>query len=400
MAESQKAFGQRVARTRRLRGWTQLDLAERVGRSKTWTSEVERGVRVIDRLSVLQDLADKLEVPLSELLGDVPAVTARTPASDMLDRLRSVLLSARSLPRAGSAPDTISLAEVSAKVDDVWKRVHSGEYGQLPDLLETVIPTLDRACAEQSPQADTHVLLTSAYHALAAAFSKLGEFNSAWIASDRAFHTARSSGDPVLTAATVFRECVVFQGARRYEYVEREARDAAAALESRFDELGDPARSVWGVLTLQRAVAAARSNNAGAAYALVEDARIVAAVVGEGRNLLHTEFGPLNVAMHEVSVAVDLGDAGRALRVAEAIDPGSLSAERHCRLLIDVARAHTQRRDGARAVAALVEAEVLAPVMTHEHYFARQIVGDLLALTDDPPEDLISLGTRMGIYGS
>lgn len=196
---------------------------------------------------------------------------------------------------------------------------------------------------------------------------------------------------------SVFRSCVVFQGARRYSYAERVACDAAESLQDRFEELGDPARSVWGALTLRRAIAAARSNDADHAYALIDAAQSAATVVGEGRDDYHTEFGPLNVAMHEVAVAVDLGDAGRALRVAGTIDSGSLSVERHCRLLIDVARAHTQRRDGAQAVQALLEAESLAPAITREHYFARQITRDLLALADNPSEELRELAKRIGI---
>lgn len=400
MAEAQKAFGARVARLRRLRGWTQLEFAEQVDRSKTWVSEVERGARPIDRMSVLELLAAKLEVPLAELAADSPAIAARTPASDVIDRLQSVLLSARSLPRADGAPLAVDLTELSNELDSAWGLIHSGEYAELPEVLEPLISSLDRACAEAGRDTRACVLLSSTYHALAAAFAKLGAFDSAWNATDRAFDAARSSGDPILTAASVFRECVVFQGARRYQHVERIARDAAASLEDRFAQLGDPARSVWGALTLQRAVAAARTNNADDAYALVEAAREIAAVVGEGRNDQHTEFGPLNVAMHEVAVAVDLGDAGRALRVAETIDSGSLSVERRCRLLIDIARAHAQRREGARAVAALSAAEDLAPTIAREHYFARQIIRDLVTLTDEPSEELRALAIRMGILSA
>ena len=374
-----------------------MELAEKMNRSVAWMSQVERGVRHIDRLSVLEELAEKLEVPLAELTADSPAVSGQIPVSGYAERLRSVLLSARALPRADSAGHVPDLAKLSAEVDTVWEQVHSGDYSKLPSILEPLISALDQACAEPDGANSVRVLLTSAYHALAAAFSKLGEFDPAWIASDRAFDTARSSGDPLLTAVSVFRLSVVFQGARRYSYAERVARDAAETLQGRFEELGDPARSVWGALTLQRAIAAARSNEADRAYALIEAARSVATVIGEGRNDYHTEFGPLNVAMHEVAVAVELGDAGRALRVAETIDPGSLSAERHCRLLIDVARARTQRREGALAVRALVEAESLAPTITREHYSAQQITRDLLTLADNPSEELRELAKRIGI---
>ena len=86
--------------------------------------------------------------------------------------------------------------------------------------------------------------------------------------------------------------------------------------------------SLWGGLTLQRAVIASRVNDPDAAYCHLERAAQVAARLGEGRNDYNTEFGPANVALHEIAVAVELGDAGRALRAAATVDTSGLSAER------------------------------------------------------------------------
>jgi hypothetical protein len=58
---------------------------------------------------------------------------------------------------------------------------------------------------------------------------------------------------------------------------------------------------------------------------------------------LGTEFGPTNVALHAVGIAVGLGDAGEVLRRAAAIDTSELSIERRVRFLLDVAHAYAQR---------------------------------------------------------
>jgi hypothetical protein len=102
------------------------------------------------------------------------------------------------------------------------------------------------------------------------------------------------------------------------------------------------------------------------------------------------------VALAEVSVAVDLGDAGRALRAADDVDTASLSAERQGRMLIDVARAHAQRRQVSQAVAALRQAEDLTPEQVRGHNLARQIVSDLLTMQDPPTDDLRALAARLG----
>ena len=188
----------------------------------------------------------------------------------------------------------------------------------------------------------------------------------------------------MLVAAGAFRLVFVFLAARHYDQAEETARTAAEALQSRADE-GDPqAMSLWGGLTLQRAVIASRVNDPDAAYSHLERAAQVAARLGEGRNDYNTEFGPANVGLHEIAVAVELGDAGRALRAAATVDTTGLSAERRARMLIDVARAHAQRRQVSEAVAALREAEQITPEQVRGHELVRQLVSDLLTMQDPP----------------
>ena len=116
--------------------------------------------------------------------------------------------------------------------------------------------------------------------------------------------------------------------------------------------------------------------------------------LGEGRNDYNTEFGPANVALYEIAVAVELGDAGRALRAAATVDTTGLSAERRARMLIDVARAHAQRRQVREAVAALRQAEDITPEQVRSHDLVRQLVSDLLTMQDPPASELRDLAGR------
>ena len=61
--------GQRIATHRRRRDLSQAALAGLVGRSESWLSQVERGVRSVDRLSVLLDMARVLHVDVEALTG-------------------------------------------------------------------------------------------------------------------------------------------------------------------------------------------------------------------------------------------------------------------------------------------------------------------------------------------
>jgi hypothetical protein len=75
-----------------------------------------------------------------------------------------------------------------------------------------------------------------------------------------------------------------------------------------------------------------------------------------------------------VSVAVELGEVAEALRRAAAVNVESLSAERRGRYLLDVARAHGQRRNVAGVVDALGQAFALTPEQIQYHPMARELL--------------------------
>ncbi len=66
---SSGAIGERVAAYRRRRGLSQAALAGLVGRSESWLSQVERGVRSVDNLSVILDLSRVFRVEPQQLIG-------------------------------------------------------------------------------------------------------------------------------------------------------------------------------------------------------------------------------------------------------------------------------------------------------------------------------------------
>jgi transcriptional regulator with XRE-family HTH domain len=61
--------GDRIRAYRRRRGLSQLRLAQLVGRSESWLSQVERGILPVENLGVLIRLADLLKVDVRVLTG-------------------------------------------------------------------------------------------------------------------------------------------------------------------------------------------------------------------------------------------------------------------------------------------------------------------------------------------
>jgi transcriptional regulator with XRE-family HTH domain len=393
----QKALGRRIAQHRRRRGLSQPELARLVDRSVAWVSQVERGVRKVDRMSVLEIVAQALDVPLSELAAEAPVVAAATGEPPEATGLRLVLSGAHALRAMLNGQMSPGIAALRDRVDKAWELTHAGRYTELTDLLRDLIPQLETAARAVTAQQRSELfeLLAMAYQACSAALAKLDEPEAAWIAADRAMAAAERAEAPLLVAAGAFRLGFVFLGARHYDQAEESARTAADALWAMADSGRPEAMSLWGGLTLQRAVTASRTNDGDAAYAHLERARQIAERLGDGRNDYNTEFGPANVSLHEIAVAVELGDAGRALRAAETVDTSVLSAERRRRMLIDVARAHAQRRQVDEAVRVLRQGEEITPAQIRAHPLVRQLVADLITMQDPPSQELRELAQRV-----
>ena len=335
----QQALGRKIAAERRRRGLSQPELARMIDRSVAWVSQVERGARKVDRMSVLETLATALDIPLAELAAEAPVVAAATEETPGAAGLRLVLSGVYSLSallNGRRAPAT--LTRLRAMTSQAWELAHAGRYAELADLLRSLIPDLESAVRTlpEGQRAETAELLATAYQACSAALAKVGEPEAAWIAADRAMAAAEWTGNPLLIAAGAFRLVFVFLAARHYDQAEETARTTADALAHLGDGDDLPAVSLWGGLTLQRAVVAARLNDPDAAYSHLEQARQAAARLGEGRNDLQHRVRP-----GQRSPARDCG-RGRAGRCGPC--PPLRRRRRHQRTVRRTARPDAHRR--------------------------------------------------------
>src|SRR5216683_2293838 len=222
--------------------------------------------------------------------------------------------------------------------------MHASSYTELADDITALIPGLEtaaRTAATEDLRPDARVLLADTYQATAALMAKLGEADAAWIAADRAAFTAEATGDALAVAAATAIDAL---------------RPAASGKDRTVGAL-----PLNGACHLVLAIAAAQDNDRGLAHDHLGQAREIAEQIGEDRDDYGAEFGPSNVAIHGVSVAVILSDAGQALDLAKAIDVSHLSAERRARYLIDLASAHATRRQIGEAIHDLQQAEKITP---------------------------------------
>src|SRR5215472_6112339 len=132
-------LGARIAAYRRRRGLSQAALAGLVGRSESWLSQVERGVRSVDRLSVLLDMARVLHVEVEALTGR-PWQYAPNGGSlvNGLDEVRRFFSRYDNL--LGVSPDSPpELPVVRASIEAAHEAYQAARYeqviGELPSLL-------------------------------------------------------------------------------------------------------------------------------------------------------------------------------------------------------------------------------------------------------------------------
>lgn len=386
-----RAFGKLVQSLRKERHLTQEDLAARMSRTASWMSQVERGVQPVERIDILQQIADALGVSVQRLRPDAPPMPAAASSvpdltrSNDLDEAR-LLISGHpalgTLLGGAGGPPQRSLDDLRAAVDEVWELTHTAQFAavsaQVTELLPVLEQTVRTADQEQRPAA--YLLLSRTYQALAAAFVRQDEADAAWVAADRAIGAAELSGNALHVCAGVYRMVQAFVRLRRLEQAEYAAQAAVTALQThRTQQDAEPeALSVLGSLHLALALVYARSGQRAEARAQIDSARSIAERLGEDRNDFNLEFGPTNVQIQAVSTAVDLGDAGEALDIGLAIDAEALSPERRGRLLMDLGRAHAQRRHPGEALDCLLRAESLTPETVRTHMASREAIRELV----------------------
>ncbi|GAA0276896.1 helix-turn-helix transcriptional regulator [Streptomyces polychromogenes] len=396
--EERRAFGARVADLRKQKGMTQGDLAAAIGRTASWLSQVERGIQPVNRLDVLRLLADGLGVSLQVLQPDAPPPAEPGAMAELetnnLDQARLVLSGHAALDALLNPSTTFrpgALPGLRAAVDRIWELAHRSQFAELSAAIGPLVPRLELACRTSAPEQrpDLHALLAKTYQALAAAFVRQNEADAAWVAADRSIREAELAGDPLAVFAGTYRLCHAFVRLKHLDQAEHAAATAVSILQ-RHIETNEPTSehlSVLGSLHLMLALVHARAGERSSARRQIDEARSIGRRLGEDRNDFNLEFGPTNVEIHAISTAVDLGDAGEALDIAKGLRADGLSSERQARLLMDVGRAHIQRRQYADALDCLLRAEALAPEMIHTHAASRVAVKDLVLVAGRSASD-------------
>ena len=401
-------IGRRVAYWRGRRRMSQQVFADRLGKSKSWVDKVERGVRRLVKFSIVYEIADVLQVDAQLLLGKEPE---RRPGSVAcldqveVEEIRSALerydqISAFLRPM----PEPPDLDELRKAVGHAWLTYQHAKYGVLARTLPRLL--LDAQAADLAfPDGhglDTAVgLLGQVYQIASSALRKLGELELAWLAADRSIAVAQRAGDQLLAGTASYRVGSALLALGRA----RPALEVNVNIANRLapgNESSSPERlSVYGMLLLQGAMAAARIGDSATVRDLINGADDAARALGGNHNYYWTSFGPTNVDVHRAAAAVELGEGRLAVETHEHIDPDGFTAmlpERRAHHYVDLARGLAQVGDTERASAMLLEGDRLAPSEIRCRPVAHEVLSDVLRRTKGAPSAPVAeLAENLGV---
>ncbi|MFF0151348.1 helix-turn-helix domain-containing protein [Micromonospora sp. NPDC005203] len=369
-------IGRRVAYLRVRRRLSQQTFADRLGKSKSWVDKVERGVRSLERVSTIRDIAAVLRVDAAALLGRDAQPVDATGRAEGVARIRAALSTyAMALGPSAAGRDVLPADRLARQVGHAWTTFQHARYPQVVDLLPRLLVDVQRAHV-QDPEAG-RTALVEAYRVTVSVLVKLGEASLGWLAADRAM--AAATGERVLVAAAAVQLGQVLRASRRA----RSVLLAAAYRIAPDDRVeGTPQElSLCGSLLIQAALMAARSGDDRAAAELLDEAAEMAAQVGDGCDHHRTAFGPTAVELARVAAAVELGNGPDAVALHEVATRREgwrwLPAEHRAAHLLDAARAYLLVNDPANAARVLVRADSIAPAEVRHRPAARDVVAQV-----------------------
>jgi transcriptional regulator with XRE-family HTH domain len=380
-ATSSSGVGKRIAYHRRLARMTQDELARAANIHVGTLRKIERGARGASD-SIIDSIAAALGVDPSRLLEARAHTDSRV--HDAMPAL-SAAIAAYDLPDSGAVR---SLGDLHAAVDEAVNWRLQAQYVRLSQRMPALLADLTRALhvAGGRERAEVARLMVAAYRAADAVAYKFGHRDLSARLVELMRWAAAQTENELLGQVVAYVRTETFFAARAHTAGLR-------ALEHAIDRSPPPRdaeqTATRGALHMRAAVIASRAGNPDAAQLHIEEARRLASPLREDV-YLGTAFGPSSVRIHQVSVAVSLGDEQQALDVAREWKPSKeeVPAERRSGFYIELARAQLWAGLRDDAFESLKVARRIAPQHTREHPWVREDAATLRRLLRADRESL------------
>ena len=379
MATAQ-SIGARIRTRRRLRGLSTRQAAGLAGISQSTWSRIETGERSADNRHVLASIAQALQCSTGDLTGQPPTPTDRGSArvaAAVHQSVQALLDTDLDLPATVADPRPVPALVETA--DTVQRLGLACRYAEAADLLPALLRDAHAHLHGPDRPAALRVLAAASRWSMVT-LKCLGWATEAWVAADRSHTAATALGDPVVVAVAAWARGHAATSCGAYTR-------AVAAADTGLHALRDcdqpQAAQVRGALHLLTGWAQHGLGQATDGDAHMRQAARIAHETGDpdGADPYGLVFGPTNVALWQLSSAVEAGDAGRAVEISASLTPGHLPISRQAALYLDLGRALAEIGDTDRAIRTLLQAERLGPERVHRSPLARETVRNLVEQT-------------------
>lgn len=391
-------LGERVRRYRQMRGLSLRVCADLAGISPSWLSRVERGLRSLERRTHIENLAAVLQISATELLGTPypPDDPQHRASGGCVEGVRSVLIGT-DLGRGNGIAPWRPIEELERLTAEALTLLHRhGDVGAAAVHQPDVLAELHAHVADGRDRDRALRALALAAIVSSSTMRWLGSSDLSWLAAARAREAARALGDPGLIGLAEWR---AVGAARPYSL-------ALARVETAIEELdpdvGDDMErlQVLGILHLHASMDAAVVGQAADSRAHFDEATELVARTSGAADPFEIYFGPGNLEVWRLSIAVELGEGGRARELARRV-PASVvpSKSRQATYYQDLGRALAQDGHWREATAALLQADRLNPAEIRVNALARGLAMDLLPKLPRAAGgiEVRTLAKRMGI---
>ncbi|MEU6990515.1 helix-turn-helix transcriptional regulator [Streptomyces sp. NPDC046465] len=385
--------GARIAKYRKLAGYTQSGLALKIGYSYSLIHQVEGGHKAASP-DFTAACARALRVDVTTLTGQ-PYMTELQ--QDRLAELIRPIREALDLYDLGADSD-IAVRETSrlpAAADALCQQVRATQLNKAARALPHLIAELTTA-AHRTPSTELWAALGSTYRTAHDITVKLGFYDLSTIALDRMDWAAQRASDPVLSAVRQYMRGLVYHREGEHTIGLRLV-DAGHQLLGQADETST-SLAVAGQLHLGATVIAARARDEDAVTTHLREARQIADRVGDVEHVHWLSFGSTNWAAHELSALTEMGHHGKAVERAREIHiPESWPTSRSAHVWIDRGRSEMETGRAEAALASITKARELAPQQTRYHPGARATIEGIVHHQRKTPDALGYMSAWLGL---
>ncbi|MDT0308276.1 helix-turn-helix transcriptional regulator [Streptomyces sp. DSM 44917] len=366
--------GARIAYYRKRRGLLQQGLAMRANVSKSLLSKVECGQRPASK-ALIAACARALNVTPADLLGQPYADELNRAGLEVVIQPLRIAMENWDVPLDWETrPRPVAL--IRSDVDQALEQRRQAKYLEmaqsLPGLMDECVHAVHTTTGEERRIA--YECLAGTYRCVFTLAWALGYLDLATVAVGRLAWAAPLADEPAFAALHAYIRSQTNMGSGRYDLGMRVVDRALRDLDRVDSRRPVGLQAMRGMLHLRAAEIAGRAADPDLAEVRLAEAGGIARQTGEVPDWGMT-FGPTNVGVHGVAIAVDLYEFGQAVDRAQDVRiPRGWTKSRAGHHWMDLAKAHAWAGDAAAALDCLARARRAAPQLMRYHPTTRETV--------------------------